>query len=275
VKFQFAFLIPIVIVVGLRRHVLGRSDDSRIAAGRDLRRVTRSIAAGFATYFLVVWPFGLYLYAPSSPAYSLWHRFVAASQAFPRLTVNAFNLWMNPLADVVVVNDRGLTDSRIIGDQTPVAAVGGLLLTPQLLGNLVFLAAVALALALVARRDDGETVTLAAFFIAAAFFVLPTQVHERYLFPALALGAVLFYRGRGWVALSVGFSAIMLLDLYWVYTLLPEWNRGMDRAPLLAATLLSPAGIYFVSATAVALFAGLARSTWQHARVASPTRVRG
>ena len=50
---------------------------------------------------------------------------------------------------------------------------------------------IAIVCVVVARRDDRWTILLAVTVLAIAFFVVPTRVHERYLFPVFALGAIL------------------------------------------------------------------------------------
>ena len=99
-KFQYGFAIPIVAIVGLRRHLLGWGDGDGTTWSRDLRRVGLALAAGVVTLLVVIRPFGLYLTSPDDPAHSLIHRFLEASKAFPGVTQNAFNLWMNPYFDV-------------------------------------------------------------------------------------------------------------------------------------------------------------------------------
>src|SRR3970282_1030991 len=46
VKFQFGFLIPLVAIVGIKRHLLGRSSDPEHAGRPDPVRVLSSLAAG-------------------------------------------------------------------------------------------------------------------------------------------------------------------------------------------------------------------------------------
>ena len=46
VKFQFAFLIPVVAIVGLRRHLFGRSSDPELDGRREPLRVLTSLAVG-------------------------------------------------------------------------------------------------------------------------------------------------------------------------------------------------------------------------------------
>ena len=49
-----------------------------------------------------------------------------------------------------------------------------------------------------AIRDDRRTILVAVTVLAIAFFVVPTRVHERYLFPAFALGAILAAASVRW-----------------------------------------------------------------------------
>lgn len=257
VKFQFAFLIPIVLVVGLHRH-LG-TEGSRI-------RVLTSTAAAVATLLIVLLPFGLTLHDAAQPARSLWHLFTAASEAFPGVTQNAFNLWMNPGFDILRPDATGVTAGRVVEDGALLLSIGPVGVTWQLLGGLLFFGALALALLLVGRRDDAVAIVVAAFIVATALYMFPTRIHERYLVPALAVGAPLVLLGRrGWAVVYGILSAVAFLAIYFVYTL-PNLNRHLPRDPFLNGTLLSPWGIYAVSIVGVA---SLIWMLWQGYRMAA------
>jgi hypothetical protein len=256
VKFQYGFAVPIVAIVGLRRHLSGLPDRTGDAARRDVRRVGLSVAAGVVALVVICWPFGLGVFDAAHPAHSLVHRFIGASQAFPGVTQNAFNLWMNPAFDVVITGSTGLTEGHVVDDTAVAVSVAGVGLTWQWIGNLLFVAAVGVGLSVLARRSDGRTVVFVALLVAVAFFTLPTRVHERYLYPALALGLPLLACGPAWQRLYVVLSAVLFLDVYWVYTL-PIGNGGPGRG-LLADTAYSPAGIYLASAATVVAMAWLA-----------------
>ncbi len=64
VKFQFAFLVPIVAIVGLRRHLFGRSSDPELDGHRDPLRVLTALAVGIGALTLLMLPFGMVVYAP-------------------------------------------------------------------------------------------------------------------------------------------------------------------------------------------------------------------
>ena len=137
-----------------------------------------------------------------------------------RLSINAFNLWRNPWT--------GLGDTLHRGDDTVVGlVVGGLSLTWQQVGTLLFVAVALLALWQVARRDDLRGVVMAALVLSIAFFALPTRVHERYLFPALALGALLIFSGRVWPWLYGAISVVFFANVYWLYS--EDWSFVTDR----------------------------------------------
>ncbi len=127
------------------------------------------------------------------------------------------------------------------------------------------------ALVAVARRDDMTGLLLGSLTMAVAFFGLPTRVHERYLFPALAIAAPLVGTAVRWAVAYVALSALFFLNIYWVYSADWSWqgdpplNPGLGgvpllRDPLLAATVFSQWGVYLVSLGSLALVGWVA---WQ------------
>ena len=280
VKFQFAFLVPIVAIVGLRRHLFGRSSDPAHDGRRDPLRVLTSLAVGFGTLSALMLPFGMGLYAPlpggdprgllgilpdPDPNRSLIGKLVEAATTYDGLTVNAFNLWRNPWS--------ALGDTFQRGDDAGVGLVlGSLALSWQQVGTLLFAAVALLALVQVARRDDLRGILLASLLLAVAFFVLPTRVHERYLFPALALAAPLLFSRRTWPWIYAALSLSFFANMYWVYT--EDWsfagriiNPGagglpMPQDPFLTATLLTDWGIWLLSLTVVVVLGAVAWRAW-------------
>ncbi len=270
VKFQFAFLIPVVAIVGLKRHLLGRSSSPEQDGRRQPLRVLTSLAAAVAALALMLWPFGMTLLsAPragaegctlgpftADPVTSLVGKLCEASQTYTGLSINAFNLWRNPWS--------GLGDTLHWGDDTVGAlSIGATTLTWQTIGTVLFAVVAVAALWQVARRDDLRGLLVASLLLAVAFFVLPTRVHERYLFPALALSAPLLFAWRGWPWIAAGLSLNFFANIYWVYS--EDWSfaagtmnpgahgQPMPQDPFLSATLLSDAGIWLLSALSVVL----------------------
>ncbi len=265
VKFQFGFLLPIVLLVGLKRHVFGRSSDPQLDGRRDLLRVLTSLAAGLGSLVLLILPFRLAIWAPGDVTHSLIDKFIDAANTYHGLSINAFNLWRNPWS--------GLGDTLQWGcdaaSSSPDGCTGGVAFTVgsmavswQLVGIALFAVVAVVALWQVTRRDDLIGLLVATLVLAVAFFALPTRVHERYLFPALALAAPLVLRNWRWATLYGVLSVSFFGNIYWVYT--ADWsfvagpptNPGlgglpMTRDPLLAATVFTDWGIYLLSAMIV------------------------
>jgi predicted membrane-bound dolichyl-phosphate-mannose-protein mannosyltransferase len=260
VKFQFAFVIPIVAIVGIKRHLFGRSSDPERDGHPDSLRVLTSLAAGLGTLVLLILPFGMTLWSPDPSQLSLIGKFDEATKTYAGLTINAFNLWRNPWS--------GLGDQPYWGCDVPSAActngagvafvLGSYAVSWQLVGTVLFAAAALIALWHVARRDDAVGILDSALLLAVAFFAVPTRVHERYLFPALALAAPLVARGWRWMLIYGALALSVFANVYWVYT--ADWsfvqgpplNPGvngepMARDPFLAATVFSDWGIYLLS----------------------------
>jgi Gpi18-like mannosyltransferase len=113
-----------------------------------------------------------------------------AAERHPETSLGAFNIW------ALLVGFK-------VPDE-PYVAIGGLLLVAGIIGSLLPLR----------RGSDLATLLAVGLFLAFAFYFLPTRVHERYLFPALALAAPFAAVDRpslaAYIAMSVGFGASLL-----------------------------------------------------------------
>jgi 4-amino-4-deoxy-L-arabinose transferase-like glycosyltransferase len=265
--------------------------------------VLTSLAAGMGTLVLGIWPFGMAVYAPlpggnptgllgflpqADPVTSLVGKLTEAAETYQGLTINAFNLWRNPWS--------GLGDTITWGCDAPSAAcmdgagvafsIGSTLVTWQAMGAVLFGVAALVALWQIARRDDPVGLLTGSLLLAVAFFAFPTRVHERYLFPALALAAPLVLRGGRWILLYGLLTLSSFANMYWVYT--ADWsfvqdqviNPGVDGLPMqrdsfLDGTLFTDRGIYALSwvvvVIAVTLTARAAVVAWT-ARSPEPMR---
>src|SRR6185503_11568191 len=83
-----------------------------------------------------------------------------------------------------------------------------------LVGAFLFLAAAAVILWFVARRPDRITILIGLVLLAVAFFVLPTRVHERYLFPFVALAAILAAVSLRWRIAYLLSGTAMFANMY-------------------------------------------------------------
>ena len=136
----------------------------------------------------------------------------------PFTSLNAFNPW-------------GLLVGFEIPDG-PYVAIGTLLLIAGCVGSLSVLR----------RRLDLATILTAGALLVLAFYFLPTRVHERYLYPAIALLAPLAMRGRpdlvAYAGITVGFAASLL------YALLTTTPFTLPEP--LAVAMTSTAGVWAI-----------------------------
>jgi len=253
IKPQLGILIPIVAIVVIRRALwpkggYGIDDEpeelpSTLGIERRTRgplRIATTALAGLLTLVLLSLPFGLSL--PGLVA-----QVVKAAAGYPYLTVNAFNPWALVVQETPdgrqdsLANDRAwICDSTIVASGPQEFRLGPIVIPEWtipattddkcpdglfiggfpagMVGAVLFLLAAALALWLVARRPDRLTILIGVAVLALAFFVLPTRVHERYLYPMVAIGAILAAVSLRW-RIAYAISAVaMFANMYVVLT---------------------------------------------------------
>ncbi len=263
-KPQLGIIVPIVAAVVIRRAFFGsteippappadRADGGALGRLRRWMRTERGPArilstgaAGLLTAILLSAPFGLSIVA-------LFEQVLETAGGYPYLTVNAYNPWAlvtqdgNGLAangtwlcDVV----GGVCDSGVLFGPIPAVVVGsGLILAVVILASLV-----------AARHDDRLTILVALTVIAIAFFVVPTRVHERYLYPFFALGAILAAVSWRWRVGYVLLAGASFLNLYVVLTTLYPDNPGITDWLGIGPAIRSPAGVALIALVHLAVF---------------------
>lgn len=153
-----------------------------------LRPVLRAAVGGILAYLVVALPLRL-------DPISFVGRAVSIAGDKPMTSANAPNLW-------------GLLVGYKVPD-APYALIGAGLLLIGLLASLIPLR----------RRQDLQTILAVGLFLILAFYLLPTRIHERYLFPAMALLAPLAaLNWRVLVAALLTATAFTLTLLYALVT---------------------------------------------------------
>ena len=238
IKPQGLVCLAIVGPVLLRRHLLRIGsgpvpDLGRRMAALDARmdgwltRVQgpkRLLSASFLTataLILPLIPFDLQHLAPASLAdvpvighvSGLLSLIGGDASQFSVLTANAFNAWAligpNPLAGAFTAGSSGWTpDSLVIAGSLTAVVIGA---------GLLALAGLVVAVGLLVR--DSRTAILLGFTVVAfAFYALPTRVHERYLFPAFASGALLAAASVAWSGWYTALGLLNVANLHAVLT---------------------------------------------------------
>jgi len=243
IKPQLGILIPIVAVVVIRRALWpagGYGDEPAPVGGatalerrfRGPIRILTTGLAGIATAVVVSLPFGLSLSGLIQQVFS-------TAGGYPYVSVNAYNPWalVSLNGNGVAANGAWACDTTVLPSGPTTIRLGDFVLfsssgstltcTPAvtfgalpavLVGALLFLAAALIVVVLVARRPDRRTTLVGLAILALAFFVLPTRVHERYLYPFIGVAAILAAGSLRWRVAYVISSVAMLANMYAILT---------------------------------------------------------
>ncbi len=267
IKPQLGILVPIVAAVTIRRALLpggGSGDDpapgspdgpdeGATTLGWERRvqgpiRILTTGLVGFATAVALAAPFGM-----SIP--QLLGQVAKAAGGYPILSVNAYNPWALVESDGsgIAANRAWVCDVVVPSGQANLDCSEALTfgaVPAVVVGTALLLAAVVAISLVIARRPDRRTILVGVAAMALAFFVLPTRVHERYLFPFFAIAAILAAVSVRWricfviVGLATFFNMYAVLtELYptnpqitdWIGNFLGWFGVTVDTGPILTS----------------------------------------
>jgi hypothetical protein len=261
IKPQLGILIPILVAVLVKRHLLdpwhGRTGGAQPdgADGRaglvglrsgplrsgPLRLVSSGLLA-LATAAILSAPFGL-------SVIDLLVQVGKTAGGYPYITVNAYNPWalIEQAGSGLAASGTWLPDiatSTVTG--TPVTILG---IPALFIGTALLLAVIVLVSVVCARRDDRRTILVGVTILAIAFFVVPTRVHERYLFPFFALGAILAATSFRWRVAYFALAVANFANLYAVLTTPFYNNPGISDWLGVGNALRSQTGVTIAALT--------------------------
>lgn len=194
-KFQAVVIVPVISAYALRRLLR-----------RDFAHPLRLMAGFLAPLAVTAAWFG----ANGTLDEMIQAAYLSVTDMYPQLSLNAFNLWNH------LFTDPSLNDSTILAAGISYKAYGFLLLGLAC----VFVTAYVLLL----RELRTVYLLMASAFINLAFFMLPTEIHERYGVPALLFlllvpfllepGTIrrLGIAAAGWFTLSTALNIWMVLN---------------------------------------------------------------
>jgi hypothetical protein len=169
------------------------------------RRLVTSVVAAVVTVFVVIIPFEW-----SNPITFLSDIYFGAYGGYAVTSVNAFNTW------------------ALVGLWVP---DGNLFI----LGWVLFGAFTAFTLYVLHKRFNasGEMlVVFSAFMLFFGFFMLPTRIHERYLFPAISMLALMFPFIKKTRPLYAALTTTLFVNISYVLYWLNFYNAaGYDYGP--------------------------------------------
>ncbi len=259
IKPQFGIvLLPVVGVVLLRRHLLSPGSSPRhdvllprrlapvrrwLAREQGPLRIVTSAVVSLIVLLLLLAPFSLDIV-------SFWNQMTQTAGGYPYLSVNAYNPWALLGADghaPLAFGGGWSSDTVPLFGPLPAVVIGALLL----------LVGFAIGVVRAFWSDDRRSIVIVTTFLALAFFILPTRVHERYMFPIFALLPLLAVVDRRWlwatVALSIGafinLHGILTIDIYGSPNVVSLPFGDLFRSPLgvLVAVALNLGGFAFIA----------------------------
>ncbi|MGG0704182.1 hypothetical protein [Bacillus paramobilis] len=177
---------------------------------REGKQLTKFII-GFCIPLLI---FGLYFAAHGTFITMLKQAYLNAVGTFPTVTVFAMNIWYYAIG-----TDPNTVDTIQILPHITLKTVGLILLS---------IASALTCLYVFFHRHMNTAVLLkAATFISFAFFMLPTQMHERYAFPALVFVIFLLLYEMKWTGIALGLTLTIFLNIVMVLYAGSNTNMGM------------------------------------------------
>lgn len=152
------------------------------------------------------------------------------------VSVSAWNLWW---------------PAQSIGEKSPTSEIFGGVTYADASQILLFLAVCVTAVGFIRIKHPFQIFLLAAYLVFS-FFVLSMKMHERYLFPTLALLAPVTLMGARWLALYIVVSVSSLLNLNYVFPLPGMEQYAMPLTLQLIITGINIAAYLWLSTQIVA-----------------------
>jgi Gpi18-like mannosyltransferase len=235
VKLQAGVIAPVLVIYAVRR--LG------------WRGLLKSSAAGLVVWLMIALPDLL-----GGGALGVRASYLGAVDHYPELSINAYNPWQLVFQFRLRVMHLDLYAAR---------ADNHALFLPHLIGKrigmVMFTGYTAMLCVATWRRPSRRTLARGATLAAFAFFMLPTQIHERYAVPAAALACVAAVWGfsRLYVGLSITTAVNQIMTIVILNRKFDNQpvSTALDRLDLCCIVVFTTANIVlFVAATARFIF---------------------
>jgi Gpi18-like mannosyltransferase len=179
-----------------------------------LKTLLISIFVFIVTVFIVILPFQ---WVNNNPVGFLSKIYFGAYSGYAYTSINAFNLWG--------LFGMWQSDANFF-----------------VLGWVMFAAVAVFVLYMVHKRFNVSTEAyafLAAFILFFAFFMLPTRIHERYLFPAISVLALMFPLLKKTRPIYIALTATLFVNqayvLYWLRASYPNAAPNLTGDPVVLA----------------------------------------
>ena len=231
IKPQFGVVaLPVVAIVLIRRHLLrpGTNPRNRVLLPDRLRqwfevedgfwRLVSSAVSALVVLLILLAPFSM-----DVPRFI--SQMTGTANGYPWLSVNAYNAWAlvgaggaGPLAF------GGGWSSDTVGLLGPLPGV--------VIGGILLAVGFAFGILRLAWQDDRRSIVAVTIFLAFCFFMLPTRVHERYMFPIFGLLPLLAVVDRRWMLATIALSIAAFINLHGILTIDLYATPNLEHLPL-------------------------------------------
>lgn len=199
VKQQAIIFIPVLFIVVVHR----------LAKERAWRPVVRALVG-------LAWPLAITFVILGMKG-ALWpmikHTYLNSVGLFTWVTMHAFNIWYGVIGVNPQTNDQSIWFAGLSYRHVSIFALGIITLA-------------VLWLHFRSRTHDTAIILTSALVISFAFFMVPTEMHERYLLPAVIVACMLVYYSWKWLPVAIGISITTSLNLLAVYQYKGLYNYG-------------------------------------------------
>jgi len=183
--------------------------------GKSFKNFLTAGASALSTAFVIILPFAL-----NKSALWIFKLFSNTMAEYPYASVNAFNFF------------------SLIGKNYVKDATAAFLLSYHDWGMIFIVLVTAFSWFIYIKGNSGAFASAAALCQIAGVFMFSTRMHERYLFPAVALSilAFIYLKDKRLLLLSAGFSATVYIN---THVVLFETSRGINSisfSPVLMIT---------------------------------------
>jgi hypothetical protein len=183
-KFQAIVIAPVIGIVLLRQLY---------------HRQFRGMLLFAAGLMIATLPVFLYFAANGTLGTMLTNAYGSAVNMYPQLSLNAMNIWYH------LLGDPATNDATVLFGIVTYKMLGLLLLAIAVLGVSAYL--------LLIKEIRISSLLIAGAAVNLAFFMLPTEIHERYSIPALLFFVLVPFFERKWMYAAIAFSLTTYVNI--------------------------------------------------------------
>lgn len=179
-----------------------------------VRGVLKGITAAIATFVA-----GLAYFLAHGQLSNIIDIYDTLFRASQRVSFGAWNVWW-PAEQL-----------RQAKPQDELFTLGSLSFSYEDIARLLVIYALAPFLLALRRQRQPQALFLAGSYLVFSFFMLPVAIHERYLYPLLALLAPMAVLEKRWAVLYAALSVTLFLNLFAIQPIYKDLGRLMLKTP--------------------------------------------